>query len=239
MRSSFKALLNKNTKVMIHQQTETHFSAVAYVLTSLEIFMSAVTFKKEVINYQTTNNILTDGYSIERFTRIRWNQHLNEMGSDGNYGGEITLRAITNIFGIEIFVVSTLGQQGLVDIQPEDLEPLSPLILGDYTEGECFYHIVLEAKFNPLEEQSDPLGEKSDLITDKINFGENEINRSENEINSGENEIDRSENDISLRQNEINQPRDDINLGENKTTSPKNKVFSDEKELNQVSSDFE
>ena len=58
--------------------------------------MSAVTFKKGVINYQNTNNILTD--------------------------------MITNIFGIEIFVVST---QRLVDIQPEYLEPLSSVILGD------------------------------------------------------------------------------------------------------------
>ena len=66
---------------------------------SLEILMSAVTFKKEVINYQNTNNILTD--------------------------------AITNMFGIEIFVVSTLRQQRLVDIQPEYLEPLSPVIRGD------------------------------------------------------------------------------------------------------------
>ena len=61
--------------------------------------MSAVIFKKEVINYQNTNNILTD--------------------------------AITNMFGIEIFVVSTLRQQRLVDIQPEYLEPLPPVIRGD------------------------------------------------------------------------------------------------------------
>ena len=61
--------------------------------------MSAVIFKKEVINYQNTNNILTD--------------------------------AITNMFGIETFVVSTLLQQRLVDIQPEYLETLSPVIRGD------------------------------------------------------------------------------------------------------------
>ena len=100
MRSSIEALLNKDTKFyMIHQQTETHVSAAAYALRSLEILMSAVTFIKVVINYQNTNNILTD--------------------------------AITNMFGIETFVVSTLLQQRLVDIQPEYLETLSPVIRGD------------------------------------------------------------------------------------------------------------
>ena len=34
-----------------------------------------------------------------------WSQYLSEMGRDGTYGDEITLRAIANIFGIEIIVV--------------------------------------------------------------------------------------------------------------------------------------
>ena len=142
---------------MIHQQTESHFSTAAYALRSLEIFISAVTFKKQVINYQSTNNILTDGFFIELFARITWSQ----TGRDGNYGDEITLCAITNIFGIEIFVVSTLRQQGLVDIQPEDLVPLSPVILWDFTEGQCFCYIVLETQLKPVEEQSDLLGDKN------------------------------------------------------------------------------
>ena len=105
------------------------------------------------------------------------------MGRDGTYDDEITLCEIVNVFGIEIVVVSTLGQQGLVHIQLEDSEPLSRVILGHFAEGRGFHYVVLEAKFNPIKELSDPLGDKSDLITDKINSGENEIDLSENDIN--------------------------------------------------------
>ena len=48
---------------------------------------------------------------MEIFAGIPWSQHLNGMGRDGNSGEEVTLRAIANVFGNEIFVVSTLGQQ--------------------------------------------------------------------------------------------------------------------------------
>ena len=75
---------------------------------------------------------------MEIFAGIPWSQHLNRMGRDGNYGDEVTLRAIANIFGNEICVVSTLGQQELVHIQPVDLEPLSLVILVHFTEGQCF-----------------------------------------------------------------------------------------------------
>ena len=119
------------------------------------------------------------------------------------------------------------------------MEPLSGVILGRFDEGQCFHYVVLEAKFDPMEEQTDPLGEKSNtqwrnkvilgdktgLITDEINLGENEIGRLENDINLGENEINQSENDINSGENEIN--------------PPENKVFPDEKELDQVSIDFE
>ena len=42
---------------------------------------------------------------MESFAWIPLGQYLNKMEKDGNYGEEITLRAIANIFGNEIFVV--------------------------------------------------------------------------------------------------------------------------------------
>ena len=68
------------------------------------------------------------------------------MKRNGTYGEEITLRALANVFGIEIIVVSTLGQQGLVHIQPENSEPLSPVIFGNFAEGQGFHGDVLEDK---------------------------------------------------------------------------------------------
>ena len=73
---------------------------------------------------------------MEIFTGIPWSQHLN--GDEVTLREEVTLRAIANIFVNEICVVSTLGQQELVHIQPVDLEPLSLVILVHFTEGQCF-----------------------------------------------------------------------------------------------------
>ena len=183
----------------------------AYALWNLEIFRSTVTLRNDFINYLNTNDISPDGFLLELFAGILWSQYLNEIKRDGTYGDEITLRAIANVFGIEIIVFSTLGQQGLVHVQPVNSEPLSRVIFGNFAEGQGFHCDVLEDKFNLIEEQSDSLGEKSNLITDEINLVEHEINRSENDTNSEEDEINRSENDINLGENEINRSENDIN----------------------------
>ena len=106
------------------------------------------------------------------------------MGRDGNSGEEVTLRAIANIFRNEIFVVSTLGQQELVHIQPVDLGSFLYTLLKDSVLKK---HLVLEVKFKPMEEQSDPSGDKSELITDEINSIENAINQPGNDFNLGKN----------------------------------------------------
>ena len=122
------------------------FSMDAYALRNLEIFRLAVTLGNDVINYLNTNDISPDGFLLELFAGIFWCQYLNEMKRNGTYGEEITLRALANVFDIEIIVVSTLGQQGLLHIQPENSEPLSPVIFGNFAEGQSFHGDVLEDK---------------------------------------------------------------------------------------------
>ena len=46
-----------------------------------------------------------------------WNQYINEMSSDGTYGDEIILRVVSNIYNVEIDIVSTLGQQEAQTVQ--------------------------------------------------------------------------------------------------------------------------
>ena len=119
---------------------------------------------------------MPDGFPMEIFAGIPWSQYLNGMWRDGNYDEEITLHAIPNIFGNEIFVVWILGQQGIVYILSHSC------ILYWRT---VFFYLVLEAKFKPMEEQSDPLGDKIDLISDEINSRENGINRPGNDFSLG------------------------------------------------------
>ena len=45
---------------------------------------------------------------MELFAGIPWSQYLAEMARDGTYGDEITLRAISNMFNVEIVVVDKM-----------------------------------------------------------------------------------------------------------------------------------
>ena len=51
---------------------------------------------------------------MELFVGIPWSQCITEMARNGTYGDEITLRTISNMFNVEIAVVSTPEQDGLV-----------------------------------------------------------------------------------------------------------------------------
>ena len=46
------------------------------------------------------------------------------MDIEGTYGDELTLRTFTNIFNIDIEIVSTLSSDGRVFINPENVNPL-------------------------------------------------------------------------------------------------------------------
>lgn len=54
------------------------------------------------------------------FARVLWEQYFQEMQMDGTYSDKITLRAIANIFNVEIKIACTLGQRGRVDIVLEN-----------------------------------------------------------------------------------------------------------------------
>ena len=43
------------------------------------------------------------------------------MSLERTYGNEITLRAIANIFNVEVVVISTLGERGSVNILPQQI----------------------------------------------------------------------------------------------------------------------
>ena len=63
---------------------------------------------------------------------------------NGTYGDEITFRAISNIFNVEIIIVSTLGQGGRVEIVPENTNPFTRITLGHFTEGHGEHYVTLE-----------------------------------------------------------------------------------------------
>ena len=49
---------------------------------------------------------------------------------------ELTIRAFAYIFNIEIEIVSTLGNDGRVSINPENSNPLGRISHGHFAEGQ-------------------------------------------------------------------------------------------------------
>ena len=72
---------------------------------------------------------MVEGIPLELFAGIPWEKYIRQMETDGTYGDEITLRAISNIFNVRIIVVSTLGQGVRVEILPENAIPFGRIIL--------------------------------------------------------------------------------------------------------------
>ena len=94
---------------------------------------------------------MVEGIPLELFAGIQWEKYLRQMETDGTYGDEITLRAISNIFNVRIIVVSTLGQRGRVEILPENAIPFGRIILGHFAEGHGDHYAVLD-DLNPMSE---------------------------------------------------------------------------------------
>jgi len=164
------------------------FSSMAFALRDLDQLILSEMMLSTIL-VQTP-----DGFPMELFAGMPWSQYLNRMQRDGTYGDKITLRAIANIFNIEITVVSTLGQEGLVSIRPEDSEPLSRMILGHFAEGQGVHYIVLASQINQIDSETDQAENETDPVrnnTDtEVNSRENEVHLSENEVYTEDNEID-------------------------------------------------
>ena len=65
-----------------------------------------------------------NGEVVRDFLNIPWDDHIQQMDIEGTYEDKLTLRAFANIFNIEIKIVSTLGNDGQVSINPENSNPL-------------------------------------------------------------------------------------------------------------------
>ena len=60
-----------------------------------------------------------DGFPLELYTAVPWNQYLVNMVTDSTYGDKLTLQAAANLYQIELVIVSSLDPDGLAHILPE------------------------------------------------------------------------------------------------------------------------
>lgn len=154
------------------------FSAIAFALTSFGIYRSAETLRVEVIEYLRQHSTLPDGYPIGRFLDVPWEQYVDGMSRDGAYGDEITLRAISELFNVEIDVVSTLGLAGFTRIQPHASEPAGRISLGHFAEGQGLHYVLLSNNESSLESDIEEENQRDDE--------EENINQQADEMANGE-----------------------------------------------------
>ena len=119
------------------------FSSVAFALRDLHIFRSAETLRNEVVSYLNSHDYSSDGIPLELFAGIPWSQYITEIARVWKYGDEITLRTFSNMSNVEIVVVSTLVQDGLVRVIPENSLRLCQITLGHFAENQGFHYFVL------------------------------------------------------------------------------------------------
>ena len=82
-----------------------------------------------------------------------WEIYLREMEQDGTYGNQVTLQVISNIYTIQICVLSTLGVGEGVDIQPQvnssgNVQSYQQVFLGHCAEGQGEHYVALSEKLD-------------------------------------------------------------------------------------------
>ena len=66
------------------------------------------------------------------------------MRKSGTLVYELTLRAVANLFNVEIIVVLTLGEDSMAMMSPVSNAPLTRFTIGHFAERQGDHYVVLE-----------------------------------------------------------------------------------------------
>ena len=83
------------------------------------------------------------GMAHELFAGVPWSRYLNEMSRDDAYGDEITLRAIANVYGVHIRIVSTFEQDAMTGMAPTSCCKSRAITVGHCDENNDIHYVVL------------------------------------------------------------------------------------------------
>ena len=87
---------------------------------------SPETLRDEVCKYLEGYDSAPDG--------MPWSEYLQQMISDGTYGNQLTLQAITNLYQIQLNIISSSGEDHATHIVPQDSKPVATFKLGHFSE---------------------------------------------------------------------------------------------------------
>ena len=124
------------------------FSAASYLLNRIGLHTSPRILWQNAIEYLRRNPTNNVGQTLELFVGRPWEIYLREMGQDGTYGDQVTLQAISNIYTIQICVLSTLAVGADVEIQPQvntrdNVQSYPQVFLGHCAEGQGEHYVAL------------------------------------------------------------------------------------------------
>ena len=111
------------------------FSALSYLLQKIGIRRSARRFRQKVVSYLSASPENSEGPPLECFAKLLWSQYLNSMAQTGTYGDYITLQASSNLYNIELQIVSSLGNDSRILIQRQEFKPITSFYLGHFAES--------------------------------------------------------------------------------------------------------
>ena len=116
------------------------FSALCDYLLNFGIFWHPQTLREEIVNCLIKVESI-NGEVARDFLNIRWDDYIQQMDIEDTYGDELTPRAFANIFNIEIEIVSSLGKDGRVSVNPENSDPLGRITLEHFAEGQGDHYV--------------------------------------------------------------------------------------------------
>ena len=101
--------------------------------------------RKEIIRYLTTHPLDEDGFPLYEWVPNfqSWAAYLVNMAQDHMLGDQLTLFAGTNLFNVNIQIVSSLGTGASRVFQPMSSIPIATLFLGHFAENYGEHYIAL------------------------------------------------------------------------------------------------
>ena len=119
------------------------FEALRFWLQTLGIYRSVEALCEEIVQYLTQNPDNAYGTPLENFA---------SMVQNGEYGDQITLQTVAEIFNIEILVVSSLGPDAAAVIAPTSSIPMGQIQLGHFAKGHGEHYLCVEGDFQSDEQ---------------------------------------------------------------------------------------
>jgi len=222
------------------------FAAVSYHLRQYGIHRSEETLRQEVVTFLRQTPVLGN-----RICGANWwnsileqpRNYLSRMSTEKEYGDQLTLQAMSQLYNMQILIVSTRNSATTL-ISPDGSSCLSSryplIILGHYPEGAGEHYVALGYKRHVLERivdtsaqvtwETDPPTSDDDLNVggddlsaggddlsaggDDLNAGGDDLNAGGDDLSAGGDDLNAGNYDLSAGGDDLNADGDDLNAGD-------------------------